>query len=251
MCWLLVLTGLLFVVATSKLAYDSATKERVDKAGDPSWFVFLAVTSFVAWLFGVVLGDINYFYNTEPYYDLRNLNNYREIDPSRSPGQQFMDAGRISFTSGTRLDVEKAMAFRNVDIYCVAPIINNQSGSYGNASLYDFWAVGLNCCNGKPGYFSEFSCGEFSNPRALSGLRVMRESHRTFYRLAVEQAQAAFSLNARHPIFLYWVQDPQSELAAYLDEGWRYYLFGISSAFCVMLSLVLIAVVCFAKREFS
>lgn len=60
----------------------------------------------------------------------------------------------------------------------MAPIVN------GNAALatYDFWAVGLNCCSGVS---SDFRCGEFNNQHARSGLRLMRDDQRPFYRQAL------------------------------------------------------------------
>ena len=41
------------------------------------------------------------------------------------------------------------------------------------------------------------SGGEYNNPGAHSGLRLLDDEQRPFYRLAVEQAEAAYSLKAR------------------------------------------------------
>ena len=41
-------------------------------------------------------------------------------------------------------------------------------------STYDFWAVGVNCC----GAAADFKCGEFSNPKAHAGLRLMSDEQR-------------------------------------------------------------------------
>ena len=42
---------------------------------------------------------------------------------------------------------------------------------------YDFWAVGINCCNqGRDGLFR---CGEYANIHARSGLRYMDQAHQS------------------------------------------------------------------------
>jgi len=246
LCYVSVILGFVFVLTLAKLAFDSVAQQGSDSLRDPSWLVFLAAASFLAWVSGVADGDLNYFYNMQPFYDVNTLNSYVSVDPSKMPGQQVMDAGRITFAQGSRLDTTKAMAFKNLDVYCVAPIVSGNSS--GTTSSYDFWAVGLNCCSGAPG---DFSCGEYSNPLAASGLRVMREDQRSFYRLAVQQAEAAYGIKARHPLFLYWMQDPIAEIAAYQDEGYKYYLFGVFTYFAFMLFLVLSAIVLFSKMSFN
>ena len=67
----------------------------------------------------------------------------------------------------------------------MAPIV------VGNGTLesYDFWAVGLNCCSSNTG---DYRCGEFSNPAAQSGLRLMDQREADFFRLAVQQAEASY-----------------------------------------------------------
>merc|ERR1719379_2441234 len=240
-CYFCVFVGFLIVVITCKMAWDHVKKDSFDSPTDPTWFVFLAVSCLIAWVVGVALGDLNFFYNTEPFYDVSNLNSYPSVDPSLMPGQQLMDAGQITFVPSARLDLRKAMGFRNLEIYCVAPIVNNATkpGSAGVTGSYDFWAVGLNCCSGASG---DFACGEFNNPNAQSGLRVMRTDQSTFYRLAVKQAEAAYGIRAKHPLFFYWMQDPTMEIAAYMDEGMKWYLFGVFTFFAFLLFITLVAV---------
>jgi len=239
-CYLCVVIGFLVVLMTAKLAFDAVTKQRRDGSADPSWFVFLAVACFVAWMGGVALGDLNYYYNMQPFYVIRTLNSYPSVDPSEMSGQQLMDAGRMTFVSGSKLDLKKSMAFRNLDTYCVAPIVGNMT----KGTSYDFWAVGLNCCSGKPG---TFGCGEYNNPHALSGLRVMREDQIGFYRLAVHQAEASYNIKAPHPLFFHWMQDPVAEISAYSDEGVKYYFQGVFTFFAILLFTIVVALVVFSK----
>jgi len=249
-CYVLVLIGFAVVAFTANLAFAALQKQQSDPNSDSSWSIFLAAACLLAWVLGVALGDLNYFYNMEPYYDTSNLNTYPAVHPAQMPGQQVMDAGLMTFVSGSQLDLKKAMAFHNEDTYCVAPIVN------GAMSCYDFWAVGTNCCKSAPGDNSHigtsinplvYSCGEYNNPLAMSGLRVMREDHREFFRLAVKQAESAYSIRANHALFFHWMQDPGSEMAAYMDDGSKYFLLGVFGFFAFLLFAILVAVVLFSR----
>lgn len=237
---LFVALGFIMVLALMKLAYDGVRRQRVDPSSDPNWLIFMAAACLFAWCAGVVLGDINYFYNLHPFYEVSTLNSYPLVDPSRMPGQQVMDAGTMTFASGSHIDFKRAMGFHNDDIYCVAPII----GKNGSVSSYDFWAVGLNCCTGESG---SFSCGEYNNPRASSGLRVMRDEQRAFYRLAVKQAEAAYSIKANHPLFFHWMAAPLTEVEAYMDEGYKKYFLGVFAFLAFMFFAVIVATLVFAR----
>jgi len=201
---------------------------------------FAAVAFGLAVFLATTFGDMNFWYNMQPFYDIENLNTYPSVNPAREKGQQLMDAGRVYFSDGTGLDMRKAMGFKNLDLYCVAPIVHGQD----QLASYDFWAVGLNCCSGVS---SDFRCGEFNNPHARSGLRLMRDDQRPFFRLAVQQAEAAYNIKATHPLFFYWMQDPVAEMNSYRDDGFKYYLLGIFTHFAFNLFCVVCAVVGFSK----
>ena len=144
-------------------------------------------------MLAAILGDLNFWYYMQPYYDIENLNTYPSVNPAREKGQQLMDAGRVYFADGTSLDMKKAMAFKNLDLYCVAPIVQGTE----QLASYDFWAVGINCCSGVS---SDFRCGEFNNVHARAGLRVMKDDQRPFFRLAVQQAEAAAAVADRKSV---------------------------------------------------
>jgi len=215
---------------------------RSRRSGDRGKAWWLAALLFgIAVVLGAVLGDMNFWYNMQPYYDIENLNVYPSVNPAREKGQQLMDAGRIYFADGAHLDLRKAMAFKNLDLYCVAPIVH---GDNAQLSSYDFWAVGMNCCGAVS---SDFRCGEYNNPHARSGLRLMRDDQRPFFRLAVQQAEAAYNIKAAHPLFFHWLQDPVAEVNQYRDDGFKFFLLGVFTHFAFSLFAVACAVVGFSK----
>jgi len=233
--------GAVLVLLAVALAARAWKKKRDGFSDrDPTWFMFAAIALAIALCLAVVFGDINYWYNMQPFYDINNLNSYPQVDPSKDKGQGLMDAGRVYFVEGSRLDATKAMAFKNLDLYCVAPVVSGSS----QLSSYDFWAVGVNCCSGVQ---SDFRCGEYNNQHARAGLRLMKDDQRPFYRLAVQQAESAYQIKAAHPLFFVWMQDPIAEVNSYRDDGFKYYLLGIFTHLAFSIFIVCCAVVAFSK----
>lgn len=233
------------LLSASLVAYFGYSYYLVRRtSADPSWFGFLGATSLVAVVAAVVLGEQNLNTNMRPYYDIVSLNTYPAVEPALTRGNQVMDAGRFVFAPGSHIDVTHSMGFKNGDIYCVAPIVSSNFSASSPPATFDFWAVGVNCCSP---HLPDFHCGEFANPFASQGIRLMSDSQRAFFRLAAQQAEAAYSIVAAHPIFLHFMQDPSLELMSYVDEGYKAYLVAALAFAGFQAFSVLVAITVFAK----
>merc|ERR1719359_1606654 len=104
---------------------------RARKAGDEpqsTWMLCICAMCVFAWLSGLVVGMVNFKTNMQPYYDILSLNYYPSVDPSTS-GESTIDAGRLLFVDGSKLDFSKAMGVRVAKTYCVVPVINTHANS--------------------------------------------------------------------------------------------------------------------------
>lgn len=230
----------LVVLICFALAASQIQKRRSGNPGyEPMWYIFLAITTLLAWLFG--LGSAEYTYNTYmvKFYGYQQLNEYWYVDPARMRGAQIMDAGSVHFVNSTFLQVQYSMGFRNEGVYCVAPITSVAAP----LASYDFWAVGMNCCSGSS---NDFACANNINA-THSGLRVLSDAPRAFYRLAVQQAEAMYGIRSEHPLFFHWVGDPIAQQTSAYAAGWATYMVGIFAYFFFQCLLVVIASCVFAK----
>merc|ERR1719419_223537 len=158
-----------------------------------------------------------------------------------------MDGGRIVFLPNSKINTRLGMSFQNSQNYCVAPITTvNSNGTFKALAIYDFWAIGINCCAGDG---SNFHCGEYNDKMAHAGLRLMRDDMRPFFRLAVQQAQASHGIKANHPLFFYWMKDPLLQAHSYEAEGYKYLLLGLCAHFSLQILLVLLAALTFARTN--
>lgn len=254
LCWALVALGAVFTLVIGACAAQNVTQMvHSSPSYQPTWFIFLFLTTLVAVALGPVLGDQNFWQNMQPYYDLQNLNDYSSVDPTRMRGQQMMDAGRVQFLDGATLDLRKAYAFQNLDTYCVAPIsmYNPQMGSATPLNSYDFWAVGINCCGGNSTHVVDFKCGAFKSQTAHEGLRLMADDQRAFMRLAVQQAESAHMIKAVHPLFFYWTNDALTDMHTYMEKAFSNFACCMCGFFAVQLCLVLIVSYALSKTGYS
>jgi hypothetical protein len=151
----------------------------------------------------MALGEYNYYANLVPMNTMMDLATVTGVDPAMTPGKAYLDASVIKFTKGTMVNQKLSMGYKNGEVYCVAPIT---IGAAPFAS-YDFWAVGIGCCNPFGG---QFWCGASGSTVANTGLRLMDDRERPYYRLAVQQATAEYGIHVSQPIFLNWALDPAS-----------------------------------------
>jgi hypothetical protein len=233
-----------FVIVAGCMSLGSRVRKAIgDPTRQPNWYMFFFVTMLIAYVLGVALGEWNFKTYLQPYYDMQNLGNYTNIDPSRIRGQQVMDAGTITFTQGTRLDLAKSMGFKSEQTYCVAPIVMPSE----QPAQYDFWAVGTDCCSGSS---ADFHCKDFNDPGAIGALRATSDGDRAMYRLAVQQAEATYKIKATHPLFFIWTHNPIEEMDSFRHSGMKAYLGGIFGYMILQAFLVVAASVAFSKMGY-
>jgi hypothetical protein len=240
-CWIIAIVGLLAALAIGGLAAQKAG-QLLDGSAHPYaiWLNFLFLTSLIAAVSGIWIGEVNYWENMHPYYDIQSLNEYIAVDPSKNHGKQMMDAGLVRFVDNVTLDRNFAYKFEDFDQYCVAPIsMKSAVETDSKLDYYDFWVVGLNCCPSNLTRYTDFRCGAFNSSTARQGLRLMEENQRNFYELAVQQATAAHKIKSTFPIFFYWAEDAHDEWKSYYDYGFRYFILAICCAFATQLLLFL------------
>eukprot|EP00928_Gymnodinium_smaydae_P052781 TRINITY_DN36946_c0_g1_i1.p1 TRINITY_DN36946_c0_g1~~TRINITY_DN36946_c0_g1_i1.p1 ORF type:complete len:317 (+),score=68.54 TRINITY_DN36946_c0_g1_i1:72-1022(+) len=242
--WLIWLLALLLVVLCVYLAYSAFDAYQKWSIGEGSYealliLLLLLMSVFGALVFAAGLGEMNYQSNSKDAYALDKLNAYYNVDPCASSGLQLMDAGRVAFTKSVRLDLSLGTGFRDRQVYCVAPITcNNVSAKAGALGpSYDMWAVGINCCSGQSGDKS-FRCKNYDNPRAAGAVRLLDDEQRAYFRLAVQQAEAAYNIQATHPLFFYWVQDPFAEVDASAARSSKFFAMGVGGFFIYQLFIV-------------
>jgi len=195
-----------------------ASRRAARHALDTRWHKLAVVLFLVAFLSGAFFGDLNYWYFSQPFFLLDSLRSYTNVNPSEVEGATLMDAGTVSFTEGARLATDMGMSYTSWDVYCVAPITTDLGlpSQGANLASYDLWAVGMNCCSSGQ---TNFHCGEYDKASARAGLREVSAEQRPYFRLAVQQAEAAYNIQATHPIFFYWVEDPVKEKMVFFSAA--------------------------------
>jgi hypothetical protein len=215
--WIIVLFCLLPAVAAAYLARKA---RQAEEPAQQAWMMFFCGVCAMAWLLACIVGVINFSSNLKPFYDMLALNYYPSVDPAAS-GEATIDAGRLLFVEGSKLDLSKAMGVRVGSTYCVAPVVNPHTNS--SAVEYDYWAVGINCCNSVQPEAS-FKCPMVNDPHANAAMRSTDDGARPFFRMAIQEAEATYKIRAKHPIYLNWMHDPAAELASWRETAMRTYI---------------------------
>lgn len=75
--------------------------------------------------------------------------------------------------------------------------------------------------------FHTSKCGAVSDDHARSGIRLMYPEQLPFFKLAVEQSEAQFGIQAAaNPVFVYWVKDPVQEVKGLKILGLEAFIYG-------------------------
>jgi hypothetical protein len=227
------LLAVLIVVEALGIVRSFADDQPKENGLGHTWSMFIFITSLGSLAIGIYYGYRNFWMISHAYYDITYLNNYTNVQPELQRGQEFMDAGFVTFNPHVTLDLTKASAFKNGETFCVAPITVNGT----SLNSYDFWAVGKNCCSGTQA--ADWTCGSVPRNGGKGGVRVVGDSDRAFFRLAVQQAQSAYAIRANHPLFFHWVSDPTHHIDGLRRQGYSVYLIGMIVYLAFQLVLVI------------
>mmetsp|Transcript_3210 Transcript_3210/g.7553 ORF Transcript_3210/g.7553 Transcript_3210/m.7553 type:complete len:305 (+) Transcript_3210:105-1019(+) len=185
---------------------------------EPNWFFFLAILCSLAWLAGFAVGMYNWTTYMRPYFEAESLAVVNNVDTRQSAGGQFLDMGALEFAPRTDVNESLTMAYKDGDLYCVAPIVTSGGVNATPPLFYDFWAVGVNCCN--PFQPKLFACGEPNDDEVRGGFRLTDTSLVPKYRKAIQMAQEEYHIiSGKHPIFLHWTGDPTQKIEQKYAEG--------------------------------
>jgi len=228
LCVMLIISGFCLHLAQSSYAKYKIGDDWFYSVYMSCAFIFVVV---MAW----VIADQTFWTWMQPAINADKLAEYSNVDPSShmarngavvpTTGKRYQDAGKIYFSDNAVLDQSKAMSFKLGHSYCVAPIVNPDCTK--NCG-YDFWAVGVDCCSDDA---ADFRCGEYHNVQAKSGVRMMYEWERPYFRLAVLEAEGAHQIMSSHPVFLYWMEDPVGTVRKWKMVGYKRFMLGMFGIF--------------------
>lgn len=246
--WLPVSTELLVTGAfgTSIWFCVAAIRNRGQEPHDRFFSAAICAGIASAVFFGWFLGDLNFWGDMQPAYQVERMAAYNNVNPSTEKlwsgeavptrGRRFQDAGRIYFVNSAVIDTNRSANFKMGNLYCVAPIVDPDCR--GNCG-FDFWAFGVNCCNEDGG---NFHCGDYANPLAKAGIRLTSEGRRQSLRMAVMAAESIHSLTSTHPLFFMWVKDPIAVAESWKSKGSRRFVVVMFlSFFASVLNAILVA----------
>ncbi|CAE7487511.1 unnamed protein product [Symbiodinium sp. CCMP2456] len=185
---------------------------------EPNWFFFLAIVSSVAWLAGVVVGLYTWSAYMQPYFEAESLAMITNVDTRKASGGQFLDMGALEFAPRTDVNESLTMGYKDGNLYCVAPIVTSGGVNATAPAFFEFWAVGVNCCD--PFEPKLFACGEPNDDQVRGGFRLTDTSLVPQYRKAIQMAQEEYHIRSgANPIFLHWTGDPVKKTEQQFRDG--------------------------------
>eukprot|EP00928_Gymnodinium_smaydae_P082166 TRINITY_DN65568_c0_g1_i1.p1 TRINITY_DN65568_c0_g1~~TRINITY_DN65568_c0_g1_i1.p1 ORF type:complete len:289 (-),score=45.32 TRINITY_DN65568_c0_g1_i1:185-1051(-) len=182
---------------------------RQTRQGTPMFWFNLGILCLVAVASAVYYGRRNFDRHFGVFWAYEGQRSYSNVSPDE-PAASHLDAGRIVFTEGVRVDASRARAFEN---YCVAPIVGPKA-----SAVVNYWSAGVGCCRSTEGM--EFRCGEQS-PSARSGL-VYLDDHPAisgFRRAAASGSGDDAAKLGEEALFVQWVLNADKAQRSYYHLG--------------------------------
>ncbi|CEM14145.1 unnamed protein product [Vitrella brassicaformis CCMP3155] len=187
----------------------------------PSLNLVLSFMMVVAVLVGVWSGTINYNRYIAKYWAYQENQAYANVIATDSAAK-YGDAGKIFFTSGTIVNTDQSVGFKQGTMFCVAPIQDTNSDPTQSTAMVQFWAVGTNCC-GKTG---GFRCGDAAKSGSARGGVTVRMTKS--YKKAIHKAEAYWGLtSASEPVLVKWVKNPNTTQDEQYKNGMGFLVAGI------------------------
>jgi len=187
----------------------------------PTWCMVLAV------VFGIVFGALNFDHHMYPFYSYAYHTEYANVLPSEGAAAHA-DAGKIIWSASARVDHTRAVGFKGLHTYCVAPVLDDS-----DMSRIGFWAAGFDCCGAR----GSFWCDEAGHPMAYAAVpfkepQILGLDHDGF-RKAIKLAEASFNIHAeKEPLLVKWVTNP-------VQYEWQMLYLGVSTyVLCCMAALI-------------
>jgi len=192
-------TPLLVWLIVFAAAVTSCSQIRIEMPED-SWRSSVALGCLAAVLVSSFFGCIAYQEFYADYWSCHDSHTYANVMPSEA-ASAYLDAGKVIFAEEARIDVSRAVGYKDSTVYCVAPVLDSAGGK-----TIQFWAAGKDCCGSR----GSFSCDDAWDNKARGGIVISEAAVQPEYALAVRQAEAAYGVKSvAEPVFVRWVVDPE------------------------------------------
>jgi hypothetical protein len=176
---------------------------------------------------GIVLGGLNFDHHMYPFYSYVFHTAYGNVLPSEGAAAHA-DAGKIIWAAGARVDHTRAVGYKGLHTYCVAPVLDDS-----DMAKIGFWAAGFDCCGAR----GSFWCDEAGYPMAYGAVplkepQILGLDHSGFDK-AIKLAEASFNIHPEKDTMLVkWVTNP-------VAVQWHMLYLGVGSyAFSLMVAII-------------
>lgn len=192
----------------------------------------LAASCFAASLLGPWMGFYDRAKYLDSYHVYKRTPSFSDVQPTTSPAA-YSNAGFVSFSPGTKVDITRGLGHQAGKRYCVAPVVGEDE-----TSAVGYWAVGTGCCEQR----GLFSCGgNLTKPDKRNGVVLMNVGapgqSLSIYESAVEQAAVVYGIPLPQqdvkPMLVFWNTDFDSFVSAIYSDAVTFCLLAMA-AFLLM-----------------